>query len=244
MTLDTTTTTLDITTTTLDTTTMTLDTTTTTPATTTMTLDTTTTTPTPTTTLYTNTGGSLYCIECVNTTGSTCTGSNVACPTGSICGSQYTVTRLDRAVFEKISRKCLPEKQCSVSGSYSFNREKITTATSCCNSSGCTPTFPTLPAGSSEPNGVTCPTCSIPGSIVCYSGENIQCTGNETMCFLRGSTITENLQSLSIRGCATKSVCDNEIPSSVTGFTDTNVRFFCTVPGDDCQCKRCQSFLP
>uniref|UniRef100_A0A8C5QQJ9 UPAR/Ly6 domain-containing protein n=1 Tax=Leptobrachium leishanense TaxID=445787 RepID=A0A8C5QQJ9_9ANUR len=193
-----------------------------------------TTTVPPTTT---STGDSLSCIVCEDSTSSSCTGHSVICPGGSICGSQYKVTDLDGEDTESVSRKCVPKNQCGSSGSYSFNNIKIRTATLCCDTNNCNPPLPQPQSGNSTVNGLKCPSCSSPGTTICY-GNTIECTGNENRCFLRTSTLAGSYHSHSVRGCSTQSLCDGAFHSPIPGFTDTNVNHFCreTNPGD----MRCQ----
>uniref|UniRef100_A0A8C5WJB0 UPAR/Ly6 domain-containing protein n=1 Tax=Leptobrachium leishanense TaxID=445787 RepID=A0A8C5WJB0_9ANUR len=184
---------------------------------------------------------SLSCIECVNATGSSCPGSSVICPEGNVCGSHYTVTETGGSVSVTVSRKCLPENQCRSSGSYSFVNVKIKTATSCCNTNNCNPSLPQWSSRSSEPNGVTCPSCSSPGSVVCYSGETMQCTGNENICFMRSSTIAESQLPSSVRGCGTQNICNAEFKSTSPGLT--NVLFFCRNKVSDQRMPKCSPLM-
>uniref|UniRef100_A0A8C5QV79 UPAR/Ly6 domain-containing protein n=1 Tax=Leptobrachium leishanense TaxID=445787 RepID=A0A8C5QV79_9ANUR len=201
----------------------------------------TTTATTTATSTTSTTSDSLSCIECVNATGLSCTGSGVICPEGSVCGSHYTVTESGGSVSVTVSRKCLHENQCRSSGSYSFVNVKVKTATSCCNTNNCNPSLPQWSSRSSEPNGVTCPSCSSPGSVVCYSGETMQCTGNENICFMRSSTIAESQLPSSVRGCGTQNICNAEFKSTSPGLT--NVLFFCRNKVSDQRMPKCSPLM-
>uniref|UniRef100_A0A8C5WEH6 NIDO domain-containing protein n=1 Tax=Leptobrachium leishanense TaxID=445787 RepID=A0A8C5WEH6_9ANUR len=184
------------------------------------------------------TDGSLSCTQCVNTMGSSCTGSAVTCPSGSLCGSQYAEYTDNGVLYPMISRSCIEESRCNTSTSFSFAESKVEIASSCCDTDLCTPEIPELPSESSAPNGVTCPTCRSPGSVVCYSGDTIQCTGKETTCFLMNSQAPDTHQYLAIRGCAIPNVCDTDYQSLASHFGNINVNFFCAREGK----KRCETF--
>ncbi|KAG8541818.1 hypothetical protein GDO81_028196, partial [Engystomops pustulosus] len=154
-------------------------------------------------------GFSLTCIKCINFDGAQCTGSNETCSSGSSCATALSVTTVGSTNQSTLTRGCVPTNQCNITGSLTFQGGYVRISTSCCDSDVCNATSPTLPARSTQGNGLTCRTCSTETSDYCYTGDTLQCNGNETMCG-RLSTILSGDVSMTnaIRGCTTPSVCN------------------------------------
>ncbi|XP_068099400.1 phospholipase A2 inhibitor and Ly6/PLAUR domain-containing protein-like [Hyperolius riggenbachi] len=174
-------------------------------------------------------GHSLSCTVCTSETTSSCTGPSMTCPSGAVCGLGYT---LDTFGTKTYSRACIPEKNCSMIGSITFNEANIRVAYSCCYTDNCTPPLPTLPERNSTSNGVTCRSCITATSTWCYTSDTIACTGNENMCLLQTTKITGPIKvSTAVRGCSTKSVCDLGSESSSANGVSVEYKHICTSGG-------------
>ncbi|XP_075135344.1 ly6/PLAUR domain-containing protein 8-like [Leptodactylus fuscus] len=88
-------------------------------------------------------GDSLWCTECLSQTSSTCSGKNVTCPSGYVCGSLYAESYIGESSYLVTRRTCSPLHECDLLGSVNINKVEIRIATSCCNTSSCSPTVPT-----------------------------------------------------------------------------------------------------
>ncbi|KAM3923434.1 phospholipase A2 inhibitor and Ly6/PLAUR domain-containing protein-like [Leptodactylus fuscus] len=176
------------------------------------------------------TGDALSCRQCSSFT-STCTGSSVACPAGSLCGSTYTETSVGGSTSaQSLIMTCTPSSQCHFNGSLSMLQGRVRMVTSCCSTDNCVPTIPALPAIGSNPNGLVCRSCVSASSTWCYTSDTVQCTGDENMCLLQTTEIKGTL-STAIRGCTTKSLCDLGSQSQTIQGVTTNVKFICTSGG-------------
>uniref|UniRef100_A0A8C5QSY0 UPAR/Ly6 domain-containing protein n=1 Tax=Leptobrachium leishanense TaxID=445787 RepID=A0A8C5QSY0_9ANUR len=174
-------------------------------------------------------GYALSCIKCVNFMSSSCTGTSVVCLEGAVCGSQYATAKTGSLNAQLIVRSCLPESQCTMDGTITFIDGKTKIGTSCCNTTNCTPTNPSLPADSEEVNGVTCPSCISDDLKTCSTSDYIECTGDEDMCVSQTTKIKgNNAFPAALRGCSTKSVCDlGSLKLSSKDIT-LKVKFTCT----------------
>ncbi|KAG8550147.1 hypothetical protein GDO81_028171 [Engystomops pustulosus] len=178
----------------------------------------------------TATSSALSCTVCASATSSSCSGNSITCPSGSSCGSTYTVAKSGGTTAVSLIRACTLTSQCSFNGSISMVQATIKTGISCCDTDNCTPILPTVPTPSSNSNGVTCRSCITADSTWCYTSDTIQCTGDENMCLLQSTEISGEL-STAIRGCSTKSFCDLGSQSTSVGGVTTNVKFICTSGG-------------
>ncbi|XP_040183165.1 phospholipase A2 inhibitor and Ly6/PLAUR domain-containing protein-like [Rana temporaria] len=153
-------------------------------------------------------GYSLSCTECSSRSNS-CTGPNVTCHSGSVCGAVSKKiwapgSSGSQTLYEML---CISQDKCNMSGSASLPRNgKMKIGTSCCGTDECTPTLPSLPADSSASNGVICRTCVTADPNGCSSSDRKSCTGDENMCFFLPTKSSGG--GISAGGCATKSFCD------------------------------------
>ncbi|XP_071969202.1 phospholipase A2 inhibitor and Ly6/PLAUR domain-containing protein-like [Engystomops pustulosus] len=177
------------------------------------------------------TGLSLSCTKCIDFNGAQCTGSSETCSSGSSCATALSVTTVGSSNQSlTLSRGCAPVNQCNITGSLTFQGGYVRISTTCCNSDSCSSTSPTLPATSSQGNGLTCRTCSTDTTDYCYTGDTLQCHGDETMCgrlstSLTGSATVTN----AIRGCATPSVCNIlGTQQSTYGSLNVVVKTYCS----------------
>ncbi|KAM8927410.1 testis-expressed protein 101 [Pelodytes ibericus] len=189
------------------------------------------------------TGNSLSCVNCNSLLGTSCTGSSVTCSSGSICGSQYTVSSAGTLAIYMFVRGCVPQHQCTTNGSITINGGTIKTSISCCDTAQCTPTTPILPTTSSQLNGKICRSCASATSDWCYTSDTIQCSGNENMCLLQTTKVTVGSQTsaVAIRGCSTKTICDLGSQSVSDGQSSVTVKFICTSGSIG---LRCDSLTP
>lgn len=153
-----------------------------------------------------NGGYSLSCSECTDLTN--CSGPNVTCTSGSVCVTSYTESTVGGSKSTRYIRSCTPPSQCDQTGSISTLYGNTKMSTSCCAFDNCSSSILPVPSVSSQPNGVTCPTCQSSSSVWCYKEQTVQCTGNETVCVLYSTNIKG--QSSAIRGCTQPSACNNQ----------------------------------
>ncbi|XP_077312662.1 phospholipase A2 inhibitor NAI-like [Lithobates pipiens] len=174
-------------------------------------------------------GYSLLCTQCISQSKS-CVGSNVSCPSDSLCGVAYSETGYGCDTTNLYVSSCLPQDKCGLSGSATFpSRVILRMGTSCCSTDLCIPKFPSLPWYNSMPNnGLTCQSCKS-DSTRCYTSDTIQCTGDENMCLLHTTKMSGNRSmSTTFRGCATKSLCNLSSQSYSTEEVSAEMKFICT----------------
>ncbi|XP_056399467.1 phospholipase A2 inhibitor gamma subunit B-like isoform X2 [Hyla sarda] len=180
--------------------------------------------------LFWGQGSSLSCTVCLAQNATFCTGNNVTCPPGRVCGSSRTVNMEDGIKKNEFSgRSCVPEDQCQGPGSFSTHNSQSKKGFSCCNTDNCTPPPPVLPPDNTTPNGLTCPTCTADGVDWCDTGRTMGCTGDETMCILQYSKMSGTLSRDSVlRGCATPTICNIGNQTLVTDGISVEVQISCT----------------
>ncbi|KAM4651146.1 phospholipase A2 inhibitor NAI-like [Discoglossus pictus] len=136
------------------------------------------------------TGNSLSCKNCFTFSALSCEGSRLNCNSGEVCTTTYMETSIGESMSPWLTRSCSAQSKCNTTSTYSTPTMKKKTSTTCCNTNDCTPPYPQLPSDSSQLNGVTCPTCMDIFSNWCYTGETMQCAGDENMCFYKTQTIS------------------------------------------------------
>ncbi|XP_073457305.1 uncharacterized protein [Aquarana catesbeiana] len=168
-----------------------------------------------------------------------CRENSTACPVDYYCSviilEYYKDISKDRT-YLYIYSGCVQPEQCGLMGSYSSGVETTWIATACCKTDNCIPDVPATIRTSSDPSGVTCPSCASQETFDCEPDGIMACRGDETNCALEttqyqayydeaymeyywyGSNASEYLnstgtlpfwlQKLSNRGCATDTVCD------------------------------------
>ncbi|XP_066428750.1 phospholipase A2 inhibitor and Ly6/PLAUR domain-containing protein-like [Eleutherodactylus coqui] len=181
----------------------------------------------------TATSSDLSCTECVSISSSTCSGDSITCPGEFMCGSVYTRDLGEGVRSEMLQRGCLPSSQCNLSGTMSIMNGQFGIGSSCCSSDDCTPTLPTFPTKSHNPNGVICPSCTADQPTWCYTSDTVQCTADENMCLLQEieQTGSGSKASSALRGCATKSFCDHDSLFYYGEESIMRVTFTCTSGG-------------
>ncbi|XP_051733842.1 urokinase plasminogen activator surface receptor-like isoform X2 [Ctenopharyngodon idella] len=149
-------------------------------------------------------GHSLSCYECMGLTGSCADQTVKKCPSGSSqCESSTAVVQ-----FGDISSKLKAKDCASTCESGSMNLGTVKATTSCCNTELCNLQDP--PDHSDVPNGKTCYSCEGQSCTTILS-----CSGTEDRCIK--ATVAAGDQSVSVKGCASKSVCD--ATTSVAGVS-------------------------
>nr|DBA15791.1 TPA: hypothetical protein GDO54_003255 [Pyxicephalus adspersus] len=178
----------------------------------------------------TSKGYSIICKSCWLFGSQPCTEPTVSCPDGNVCVAAYTEVTVGGAMTPQYSISCGTWSDCNVTGSLTFLYGKIHTGTSCCSTDDCIPPKPALPEESTRKNGLTCRTCSSDQSDYCYTGDKIECNGEETKCgrMARKLSGTINLKD-SIRGCSTPSFCGilGNQQASVSGL-NVDMKMFCS----------------
>ncbi|XP_075045848.1 phospholipase A2 inhibitor and Ly6/PLAUR domain-containing protein-like [Mixophyes fleayi] len=169
-----------------------------------------------------STGYSLTCIYCESTSTS-CTGATtINCSAGNACGYAYAEASEGTIQTKLLFRTCVRESSCNTSGSITYYNGKSKTATSCCSTDNCDPLPLKIPADSAEKNKLVCRSCLKSKAKWCYTSDMMECTGDETKCILQ--TAKTSSGSFALRGCATKSICDQGSQSTADG----EVNIWCT----------------
>ncbi|XP_051533138.1 urokinase plasminogen activator surface receptor-like [Myxocyprinus asiaticus] len=151
------------------------------------------------------TGGySLQCNLCIQNLTGSCEETTVTCPSGfSQCmSSKFKIT--GTSVNMKIKSCALPN-DCQT-GNVNLGTVKISSL--CCNTDLCN--IQDAPDPSSTPNGKQCYSCNGPDC-----SNVLSCSGNEDYCIKATGNIGG--MSTTLKGCASKSVCDaaTSIPNLV-----------------------------
>ncbi|XP_040183163.1 phospholipase A2 inhibitor 25 kDa subunit-like [Rana temporaria] len=177
-----------------------------------------------------STGFCISCKSCWHMLGSQCNGSSVPCSSDQVCVASYTLISTVTSETPQYTLSCGSRSQCNANGSLTFNYGKLRTRTSCCDTNDCIPPFPTLPPVSSQKNKLTCRACFSDTSDYCYTGDTIECTGDEMKCGRMArrlsGTVTKND---ALRGCATKSYCEifGSQTSTIQGL-NVDSKMFCS----------------
>ncbi|XP_073425945.1 phospholipase A2 inhibitor and Ly6/PLAUR domain-containing protein-like [Dendrobates tinctorius] len=174
------------------------------------------------------TSDALACTQCLSES-STCSGSSETCRSGYECGSEYGVGLSGGKTTETLVRKCTPSSQCNTKGIISTSGLQIRMGISCCSTDDCTPKIPELPSKGTNLNGLVCRSCLSSDSAWCYTSDTVQCTGDENMCILQTTKQSGSSSSLlTIRGCATKSICDLGSQTETFAGISMDIKTFCT----------------
>ncbi|XP_067233065.1 urokinase plasminogen activator surface receptor-like [Chanodichthys erythropterus] len=137
-------------------------------------------------------GHSLSCYECMSATGSCADQKLKTCPIeSSQCKSSTSVAQVGDSILK--AKNCVPACQ---SGSLNLGTSKTTY--SCCTTDQCN--LQDAPDPSNVPNGKTCYTCDVQSCSTI-----LNCLGDEDRCVT--VTATSVGQSISVKGCASKSIC-------------------------------------
>lgn len=177
------------------------------------------------------TGDCLQCITCTAVSAASCSVSNpVTCSDGQVCASQLTISITSGVISQYFSRFCAPQSECSVAGAFTYYSTLEKIATTCCSNDSCTPEIPQVPTVSSQANGVTCPQCALPGDS-CGANQNVNCTGNQTMCLLVSNTQTTTGAQTALtinRGCASSGYCIKNNMNYTNNGIYTQITYTCT----------------
>ncbi|XDV38243.1 hypothetical protein PO909_007691 [Leuciscus waleckii] len=151
-------------------------------------------------------GHSLSCYECMSLTGSCAEQTVKTCPSGySQCMSSTAVAQAGDITSKVKAKDCSVDCQ-----SGSMNLGIVRTTSSCCNTNQCN--AQDAPDPSNIPNGNKCFSCD---GQTCSN--ILSCSGTEDRCIK--ATGTFGGQSIVVKGCASKSVCDATSVSSYEGIS-------------------------
>ncbi|XP_040183162.1 phospholipase A2 inhibitor and Ly6/PLAUR domain-containing protein-like [Rana temporaria] len=157
---------------------------------------------------FTSKGYSIVCKNCWHFATTPCTEPTVSCPNDQICVAALTMVIEGTKITPQYSVSCGTQSECNVTGSLNFIYGRILTGTSCCSTDNCDPPTPQLPVESSVKNGLTCRTCYSGTSDYCYTGDKIECTGDQNKCGRMARTLTGTFNTKdATRGCTTESFC-------------------------------------
>ncbi|XP_066462644.1 uncharacterized protein [Eleutherodactylus coqui] len=176
-------------------------------------------------------GDCLQCMTCSAASPDSCSTTRIEnCPDGRVCASQYKISKTNGVISQDYKRYCASQSECTLTGSFTYYSTSEKIATTCCFSDLCIPARPKVPSVNSEPNGLICPMCALPGDS-CGANQNMNCTGNETMCLLLSST-TRTIGSQTvmtiIRGCASSGYCINTNVTSSPGEIHMETTYRCS----------------
>ncbi|KAG8433707.1 hypothetical protein GDO86_012168 [Hymenochirus boettgeri] len=172
-----------------------------------------------------STGYALSCVHCRVEEENFCTGQEKRCPTWGdfVCASTSTLTIMEGFTRKTFSRSCEMRSSCGIAGSIGYQKGKIKTSTTCCHADNCIPSTPVLPTENMQRVGLTCRSCTALDSKWCYTDETMECTGEEKRCILQSTTLSGSKSgTTTVRGCATKNLCD--IGSQTHNFGDVQMR--------------------
>ncbi|XP_075183284.1 uncharacterized protein LOC142255713 [Anomaloglossus baeobatrachus] len=176
------------------------------------------------------TGDCLQCISCSIENSDSCSSTNTeSCLVGQVCASQSTLSIKNGEISQKFKRFCAPQSECNVNGSFTYYNTSERIATTCCFNDSCSSEKPKVPSTTLLSNGIICSKCSLAGP-ACGADQNMNCTGNETMCLLMSTKYilgTQTTLSL-VRGCASRGYCikSNTSHPSAEGYTE--ITYQCT----------------
>nr|XP_055062605.1 urokinase plasminogen activator surface receptor-like [Misgurnus anguillicaudatus] len=146
-------------------------------------------------TLFTG-GHSLQCNECSGEVGS-CESKVKMCPGTETCSSVTTVVSTGGTELKMQSKGCAVTESC-INASSNLGFTRTVTSTQCCNTDLCNskdaPDY-----GSNSPNGKQCYYCD---GQSCFN--KLNCLGDEDYCV----TATQTAESMTLKGCASRSICD------------------------------------
>ncbi|XP_069803413.1 uncharacterized protein [Dendropsophus ebraccatus] len=126
------------------------------------------------------TGYGLQCITCSDLRSDSCRDlyNVVSCPADNVCASRYRISVIGGSIYQFFDRFCAHPSECNATGTFSRGTGSSgRMATTCCTGDRCTPEKPKVPDESSDHNGFQCSTDFI-------IHRDIDCLGDETMCFL------------------------------------------------------------
>ncbi|KAG1962522.1 urokinase plasminogen activator surface receptor-like [Pimephales promelas] len=151
-------------------------------------------------------GHSLSCYECMSMTGSCAEQTVKTCPIGtSQCESATAVTQIGAITSKVKSKNCAAACQ---SGSMNIGMVRMTS--SCCGTDQCN--AQDAPDSSNIPNGKQCFSCDGKSC-----SNTVSCSGTEDRCIKATGTFGD--QSVVVKGCVSKSICDATSVSNVQGIT-------------------------
>ncbi|XP_056587548.1 lymphocyte antigen 6G-like [Triplophysa dalaica] len=144
-------------------------------------------------------GHSLKCYQCIGLLGP-CEKKETTCPSGdAVCGSQMTVQSIGATSTNIQTKSCLEPKMC-VNGSLNFGITRTATTTQCCNTDLCN-SRDVSDSSSNNLNGKQCYYCE---NDSCFN--KLSCLGSEDHC-IKAKVNSESM-SVTVKGCASKSMCD------------------------------------
>ncbi|TFJ97441.1 Phospholipase A2 inhibitor subunit gamma B [Platysternon megacephalum] len=165
------------------------------------------------------TGSCLECEVCEGP-GTSCSGTLQTCAAGyDSCGIIVTETTIVGMNQNIVIKGCVTSSECKV-GTFTMNFGNGVTARTgiaCCLGDACKTTTVTVPPADPKPNGQRCPACI--ATIFAQCNEvSTQCTGSDTRCIELTGTITigETATLMTMKGCASESVCAQIKPGART----------------------------
>ncbi|XP_069802826.1 uncharacterized protein [Dendropsophus ebraccatus] len=145
-----------------------------------------------------------------------CAGDSNVCITFATNISGFTFTN------SMLKRDCGRLSQCDLQGTMTSVATRLNFATTCCNTSSCTPPLPTYLPVTEKKNGLVCPASVSIRGIANTAEYNIECLEHETQCFTYSDVVSaRNPSSFYLTGCASKNL--SEIESLISRIKSCDV---------------------
>ncbi|MED6262066.1 hypothetical protein ATANTOWER_013982 [Ataeniobius toweri] len=166
----------------------------------------------------------LKCYECSEDLSGTCTEKTTECPSQNYqCAVERSlIFQGGRKISDVKAKGCAVPEQC-LEHSINFGVSRTVQKTTCCSTELCNNQFPDY---KSIPNGKKCFSCD---GQSCTS--TLNCEEDENYCIK--ATVNSEGQTLTLKGCASKSMCSDQATSLMKQFNGT--QFSC------CQGNYCNS---
>uniref|UniRef100_A0A3Q2GK76 UPAR/Ly6 domain-containing protein n=1 Tax=Cyprinodon variegatus TaxID=28743 RepID=A0A3Q2GK76_CYPVA len=171
-------------------------------------------------TLYSDT---LNCYQCLPDSTGTCTEGTATCATQSnhMCSLLIGSSKLS----EVQARGCGVPEEC-VDGSLNLGTDRTVVETTCCSTDLCNTNYPAV-SSNPPPNGKKCFFCD---GQSCTN--TLNCVDDENYCVK--ATVSEGGQTITMKGCASKSMCLDQSRSLVKRLTKSSEISISCCQGDFC----------
>ncbi|MCI4387803.1 hypothetical protein PGIGA_G00078460 [Pangasianodon gigas] len=157
---------------------------------------------------------SLTCHQCLPSPSGPCTNELITC--SDQCLSTTTAMYMSGTKVTDINIKTCGVPELCASGSLNLGTVKVTSNSKCCSTNLCnTETLPALPQ--QAPNGRMCYTCDTNSCSV-----KVSCEGDEDRCI--SASVQQGSNTVSMKGCVSKSLCIASASSSVPGLGISKVQ--------------------
>ncbi|XP_034167489.2 phospholipase A2 inhibitor and Ly6/PLAUR domain-containing protein-like [Pangasianodon hypophthalmus] len=156
---------------------------------------------------------SLMCQQCISLGIIPCTSTQINCSNQCASATVSVYTSVTKVINVSMQTCSMPDM--CVNGSLNTGTVNLINSAKCCSTDLCNnETLPALPQQS--PNGMMCYTCDPKGC-----SRALSCVGDQNFCI--SMSVQQGDSTVSMKGCASKSICDTVRPSS-QGFAVVSVQ--------------------